>query len=69
MTMADPATGWFEIAEIKNKTELTLAKILDNIWFCRYPCPVECIYNNGNEILGREFQEMLDSYRVKKLLS
>jgi hypothetical protein len=27
--MCDPATGWFEVAEIKDKTSKGMAKILD----------------------------------------
>jgi hypothetical protein len=65
MTMADPSTGWFEIAEVKDKTAVTAATVLDRVWLCRYPRPVECIYDNGNEFLGREFQEMLESYNIK----
>ena len=65
MTMCDPATGWFEIVEVDNKKSLTAAKLLDRVWFCRYPRPKQCIHDNGNEFTGLEFQELLDSYGVK----
>jgi hypothetical protein len=65
MTICDPATGWFEIVEIPNKQAKTTAKKLDQTWFCRYPRPERCIFDNGNEFLGKEFQEMLESYGVK----
>ena len=67
MTMVDPATGWFKIVEIPNKKADTAAKLLDQTWFCRYPHPVECIFDNGNEFNGQEFQEMLESYGIKAL--
>jgi hypothetical protein len=43
------------------------AKILDQTWFCRYPRPRRCISDNGNEFLGKEFQELLQSYGVKSV--
>jgi hypothetical protein len=67
ITMCDPATGWFEVAEIKDKTAEATAKILDQTWFCRYPRPKRCISDNGNEFLGKEFQELLQSYGVKSV--
>ncbi len=67
LTMCDPATGWFEVAEIKDKTSEGTAKILDQTWFCRYPRPKRCISDNGNEFLGKEFQELLQSYGVKSV--
>ena len=65
MTMADPATGWFEIAEISDKTAEIAALTLDRVWFSRYPRPFQSIYDNGGEFLGKEFQELLESYGVK----
>jgi transposase InsO family protein len=65
--MCDPATGWFEVAEIWNKTPEGTAKILDQTWFFRYPRPKRCISDNGNEFLGKEFQELLLSYGVKSV--
>jgi Integrase zinc binding domain/RNase H-like domain found in reverse transcriptase len=35
LTICDPATGWFEIAEIRDKTSESIAKLLDQTWFCR----------------------------------
>ena len=69
MIMADPATGWFKIHEIPNKGADMTSRKFDHEWLCRYPRLVECIYNNGNEFLGREFGEMLDSYNIKKSLT
>jgi transposase InsO family protein len=65
--MCDPETGWFEVAEIKDKTSKGTAKILDQTWFCRYPRPKRCISDNGNEFLGKEFQELLQYYGVKSV--
>ena len=65
MTMIDPASGWFEVVQVQNKTAEHIGIMLDRTWFSRYPRPVRCIYDNGNEFLGKDFQEMLDSYGVK----
>jgi RNase H-like domain found in reverse transcriptase/Integrase zinc binding domain len=32
LTMIDPATGWFEISEIKERTMEHVAKVFDNVW-------------------------------------
>jgi hypothetical protein len=56
LTMCDPATGWFEVAEIKDKTFEGTAKR-----------PKRCISDNGNKFPGKEFQELLQSYGVKSV--
>ena len=33
-TMIDPATGWFEVAEIPNQEFITVAEHVDKYWFC-----------------------------------
>ena len=62
MTMADPATGWFEISEITDEKAETAARVLDRTWLCRYPRPEETIYDNANSFLGENSQELLESY-------
>jgi hypothetical protein len=61
ITICDPATGWFEVAKLKDKSTLETSKVLDQIWFCCYPQPLHCITDNGCEFLGNEFQELLRS--------
>jgi len=39
MTFIDPATGWFEIAELGNKSSAHVSHLLDSMWLCRYPHP------------------------------
>ena len=64
MTMADPASGWFEIVEVPNKGAETTSLLLDLIWLSRYPRPMQCIFDNGSEFLGKEFQELLESFGI-----
>ena len=65
ITICDPATGWFEVAEIKDKSALETSKVLDQVWFCCYPWPLHVITDNGGEFLGTEFQEFLRLYGVQ----
>ena len=65
-TMIDPATLWFEIAEIDNKQSDTVANTVEQEWFTRYPWPDKCIFDHGSKFLGREFQDLLKKeYNVK----
>ena len=63
-TIIDPATCWPEFVLVHNKSAPAAANALDNQWLCRYPRPVYCIHDNGNEFLGLEFQELLQSYGI-----
>ena len=40
ITMTDSSTGWFEVAEIKNKSAEYTGQILDHVWLSHYPRPV-----------------------------
>ena len=66
LTMVDEATGWIEIIPIQNKESKNIAYIVDAEWFCIYPRPKYCLYDNGTEFTGDEFQELLTSYGIEK---
>jgi hypothetical protein len=65
MTICDPVTGWFEIIEIPNKSAKTAARKLNQAWLTRYPRPERCIFDNGNEFLGKDFQDQLETHGIK----
>ena len=66
VTMIDPASGWFEIAEYKDKESNTIANLIEQTWLSRYPWPEKCIYDRGSEFIGSEFQELLkEEYNIK----
>ena len=66
-TMIDPATGWFEISEIKNKHSDTISNIVECQWFCRYPWPAKVIFDCESEFTGKEFQELVtNEYHLEK---
>ena len=64
--MIDPATRWFEVAEIPSKESITVAEQVDKYWLCPYPSPTKVIYDCGSEFIGPSFQELIkDVYKVK----
>ena len=65
LTMINPATSWFEIIEIPNKSSETVALALDRQWLCHYPRPQYITFDQGGEFTGQEFQELLGSYGIK----
>ena len=41
-----------------------VATQFDIKWLCHYPQPTKLGYDNGKEIIGKEFQELLVSYDI-----
>ena len=64
LTMIDEGSGWLEITSIQNKQSEEIARLVDDVWFSRYPRPLCCIHDNGGEFIGEGFVEMLESYGV-----
>ncbi len=66
LTMIDPATGWFEMAPILNKTAAEIADIAEKTWFTRYPLPQKIIFDRGTEFMA-EFAKMCrEDYGLKR---
>ena len=64
--MIDPATGWFEMAQIPNKTAAEIADINEKIWFTRYPLPQRIVFDCGTEFMA-EFSKMYQNdYGLKR---
>jgi hypothetical protein len=64
LTMIDPATGWFEMVRIPDKTAISVAQKAELTWFTRYPWPQRIIYDRGTEFL-KEFLVMIcDDYGI-----
>ena len=79
MTMVDPATGWFEIAEVPyysiedvkkdeneyiDKTSARISKIFEQTWLSRYPRPEEVVCDNGSEF-KLHFMTLLKDFDIK----
>ena len=50
--MIDPVTGWFEMAQINNKTAAEVADIAEKTWFTRYPYPNKIVLDRGKEFMA-----------------
>ena len=69
LAIVDACTKWTEFVRIDSASSIATAKAFDREWLCRYPRPSECCHDNGNEFVGIEFQELLDSYGIKSKLT
>ena len=66
LTMIDPATGWFEIAQIPNKTATEILEITKKTWFTRYPLPQRIVFDRSTEFMD-EFANMCkNDYGLKR---
>ena len=83
MTMIDPATGWFEIAEVPSfdiedirrgntqsidKTSARISQVFNHIWLSRYPRPRKVVFDNGSEF-KKDFLVLLKDFDVKATLT
>ena len=59
--MIDPATGWFEMAQIPNKTAAEIADITKKTWFTCYPLPQQIVFDRGTKFMA-EFSKMCQNY-------
>ena len=65
LTTVDHATGIAEINRIKNKSSSHIAMTFINNYLARYPRPLRCIFDNGGEFVGQEFQQALVMYGIE----
>jgi hypothetical protein len=66
VTMIDPATGWFEIAQYDDKQSISIANIVEQQWLTRYPLPTQVNFDRGSEFIGYDFKAMLsEDYGIK----
>ena len=63
ITMIDPATGWFEMREIKTKSADVISNIVEQAWLTRYPWPTQITYDKGTEFMA-EFANMIKTITV-----
>ena len=68
MTFIDPASGWFEIAEVPDtdKTSARVSRLFDQVWLSRYPRPRKVLYDNGSEF-KKNFQPLIKDFAVKAM--
>ena len=64
--MIDPATGWFEMAQIPNKMAAEIADITEKTWFTRYPLPQQIVFDYRTKFMA-EFSKMCQNdYGLKR---
>ena len=64
--MINPATGWFEMSQIPNKTAAEIADITEKTWFTRYPPPQRLVFDRGTKFMA-EFAKMCrNDYGLKR---
>ena len=63
--MIDPATSWFEMAKIDNKTPMGIANIVEQTWLCRYPWPRIITFDRGTEFMAGFTKCIKEEYNVK----
>jgi hypothetical protein len=65
VTMIDPATGWFEMKQLKTKKADEVSNAVETTWLTRYPWPQEIVFDAGSEFKA-EFRQMIEKeYRIK----
>ena len=57
--MIYPVTGWFEVTQCNDNKAMTIANLVETTWLVRYPWSLEITYDQGGELLGHEFKNIL----------
>ena len=66
VTMIDPATGWFEIADITTKRADVVANVIGQAWLMRYPWPTQVVLDRGREFMTEFSKMIINDYGIKK---
>ena len=69
LTMIDTVMNYCELIRIDNKSAAHVGQKFENEWLSRYPRPQSCIYDQGNEFLGYQFQQHLQRYNIYSKVS
>ena len=67
LTSIDPTTNLLEIEELPRKTAQACADAFESGWLAQYPCPTQCIHDQGPEFIGNEFQQLLSKAGIKSV--
>jgi len=68
LTMIDPVTGWFEIAEIPAKSADVIMDVLEQKWLVHYPRPTEVIRDRGREFYLEVQGTLKNDYGIRRKL-
>ena len=66
LTIIDPATDWFNMAQIPSKMAAEIADITKKTWFTRYPLPQRIMFDRSTDYMA-EFAKMCQNdYGLKR---
>ena len=66
LTMIDPATGWFEMVEIPNRSADYTSNFLEWMWLTRYPWPTQVVFDRGSEFQAELSAMLKNDYGITK---
>ena len=64
--MINPVTGWFEMAQIPNKTAAEISDITEKTWFIRYPLPQQSMFDRGTKFMAEFARMCQNDYGLKR---
>ena len=64
--MIDTVTNLVELVRLENKSSAHVALQFENTWLSRYPRPLHCIYDQGGEFTGYQFQNLLARHSIQR---
>ena len=67
LTCIDTILGLPEVIPVENATSNSVALAFEDNWLTRYPAPLRCLQDNGNEFLGPSFSNMLQKHKIKSV--
>ena len=65
LTMINPATVWFGMAQIHNKTAAEISDITKKNWFTRYPLPQRIVFDRGTKFMAGFSKMCKNNYSLK----
>ena len=68
VTMIDPATGWFKIAEIPKKSADIVSNVVETTWLSGYPWPTKIVLDCSKEFMAEFIQMIKNDYNDITLL-
>lgn len=66
VTMIDPATGWFEIAPLTEKSSIHVMNQVEIAWLTRYPWPTKIICDRGTEFMNDFSRTLEQDYGIQR---
>ena len=65
LTIIDTVTTYCELVLLKNKTASHVGWQFEHQWLARYPKPARVVFDQGNKLLGEDFQAVLRLNGIK----